>query len=59
VGRLLRRSGSRAEAEAEIVLPDGTISARATVLLAKPPAEILARWEPEREHWRLDEPRGA
>jgi acyl-coenzyme A thioesterase PaaI-like protein len=59
VGRLRRRSGSRAEAEAEIVLPDGTVSARATVLLAKPPAEIVACWEPEREFWRVDEPRGA
>jgi acyl-coenzyme A thioesterase PaaI-like protein len=54
VGRLLRRSGSRAEAEAELRLPDGTVTARATVLLARPPAEIKERWEAEREHWRID-----
>jgi acyl-coenzyme A thioesterase PaaI-like protein len=33
VGRLLKRSGARAEAEAELRLPDGTVTARATVLL--------------------------
>ena len=41
VGRLVRRSGTRAEAEAELRLPDGTVTARATVLLARPPAEIV------------------
>jgi acyl-coenzyme A thioesterase PaaI-like protein len=54
VGRLTRRSGARAEAEAELRLPDGTIAARAKVLLARPPAEILDRWANEREHWRVD-----
>jgi acyl-coenzyme A thioesterase PaaI-like protein len=54
VGRLLKRSGSRAEAEAELRLPDGTVAARATVLLARPPAEIVERWAGEREHWRVD-----
>lgn len=53
VGRLLRRSGPRAEAEAELRLPDGTVTARATVLLARPPSEITERWEAEREHWRV------
>ncbi len=55
VGRLLRRVGARAEAEAEIRLPDGTVAARGTVLLARPPAEITERWAAEREHWRVDE----
>jgi acyl-coenzyme A thioesterase PaaI-like protein len=54
VGRLLRRTGSRAEAEAELQLPDGSVSARCTVLLARPPAEIRTRWEAERAHWRVD-----
>jgi acyl-coenzyme A thioesterase PaaI-like protein len=54
VGRLLRRFGTRAEAEAELRLPDGTVSARGSVLLARPPAEITERWEAEREHWRVD-----
>ena len=54
VGRLLRRVGSRAEAEAELRLPDGTVAARATVLLARPPADIVERWAAERKHWRVD-----
>jgi acyl-coenzyme A thioesterase PaaI-like protein len=52
VGRLLTRTGTRAEAEAELRLPDGTVTARAKVLLARTPDEIRARWEAEREHWR-------
>ena len=55
VGRLLRRSEARAEAEAELRLPDGTVTARATVLLARPPAEIVEGWAGEREHWKVDE----
>lgn len=54
VGRLRKRSGTRAEAEAELRLPDGTVVARATVLLARPPAEIAERWAAERQHWRVD-----
>jgi acyl-coenzyme A thioesterase PaaI-like protein len=54
VGRLLRRSEARAEAEAELRLPDGTVTARCSVLLARPPEEIRSRWEAEREHWRVD-----
>jgi acyl-coenzyme A thioesterase PaaI-like protein len=55
VGRLLRRTESRAEAEAELLLPDGTVAARASVLLARPPEEIKARWAAERQHWKVDE----
>jgi acyl-coenzyme A thioesterase PaaI-like protein len=55
VGRLLRRAGSRAEAEAELRLPDGTVTARGAVLLARPPEEIKARWGEERRYWRVDD----
>jgi uncharacterized protein (TIGR00369 family) len=54
VGKIVKRIGSRAEAVAELRLPDGTVAARGTVLLARPPAEILERWAAEREHWRVD-----
>ncbi len=54
VGRLLRREGARAEAEGELLLPDGTVSARATVYLARPPREVAAGWEPERPYWKVD-----
>jgi acyl-coenzyme A thioesterase PaaI-like protein len=55
VGRLVRRSGTRAEAEAELRLPDGAVTARAAVLLARPPAEVAARWKAERQYWNVDE----
>jgi acyl-coenzyme A thioesterase PaaI-like protein len=55
VGRILRRSGYRAEAEAELKLPDGTVAARGTALLARPPAEITSSWEAERPYWKVDE----
>ncbi len=54
VGRLVSREGARAEAEGELRLPDGTVSARATVQLARPPREVSDGWEPERVHWRVD-----
>jgi acyl-coenzyme A thioesterase PaaI-like protein len=54
VGRLRRRSGDRAEAEAELRLPDGTVTARATVLLARPPAAVVERWQAERPYWKVD-----
>lgn len=55
VGRLVRRSARRAEAEAEIRLPDGTVSARATMLLVAPPEAIRSGWEAERPFWKVDE----
>ncbi len=55
VGRLLRRDEGRAEAEAELRLPDGTVAARATVFLARPPDEITSRWAGELAHWKVDE----
>ncbi len=53
VARLVRRAGTRAQAEAELRLPDGTVAARAEALLAKPPREVAAAWESERAHWRV------
>jgi uncharacterized protein (TIGR00369 family) len=54
VGRLVKRSRTRAEAKAELRVPDGTVTARATVVLARPPSEMAERWAAEREHWRVD-----
>src|SRR5512143_1146551 len=36
VGRLVKRLGTRAEAEAELCLPDGTVTAQGAVVLARP-----------------------
>jgi uncharacterized protein (TIGR00369 family) len=54
VGRLVRRGEARAEAEAEVRLPDGTVTARAKALLARPPEEVHARWSAERPFWKVD-----
>jgi acyl-coenzyme A thioesterase PaaI-like protein len=56
VARIARKSGSRARAEAEVRLADGTVTARAEALLAKPTPEVAAGWAAERSSWRTDEP---
>jgi uncharacterized protein (TIGR00369 family) len=53
VGWVVREHGSRAEVAAEIRLPDGTVSARSKALLVRPPADVAARFEAERDHWRV------
>jgi len=54
VGKLLRRSERRAEAEARLELSDGTVTATARVLLARPPESMSSRWEEERPYWRVE-----
>jgi uncharacterized protein (TIGR00369 family) len=54
VARVTRRTGSRALAEAEIRLPDGTVTARAEALLTRPPPDVAAGWEQERPWWRVE-----
>ena len=54
VGRVVERSERRAETRGEIRLPDGTVSARATVWLARPPKGILRGWEAERPYFTVD-----
>jgi uncharacterized protein (TIGR00369 family) len=56
VGRVVERSERRAETKAEIRLPDGSVSARATVWLARPPKAIREGWEAERPYFRVDPP---
>ncbi|MGB8930275.1 MAG: PaaI family thioesterase [Anaeromyxobacteraceae bacterium] len=55
VGRLLRRAGTRAMAAAELRLADGTVTARAEATMAKPPPDVAAGWEKERQHWKVDQ----
>ena len=55
VARLLRKTGSRAQAEAELRLPDGSVAARAEALMTRPPAAVAAGWAAERPFWRVDE----
>lgn len=53
-GRIVGRSEKRAETTAEIRLPDGTVSARATVWLARPPKAVVDSWETERPFFTVD-----
>lgn len=55
VGRLVQRGAGRARAEAEVRLGDGTLTARAEALLARPPPEVTRGWAAERPFWRIDE----
>ena len=56
VAWIRRRSGSRAQAEAEVRLADGTVTATAEGLLARPTPEVAAAWGAERGAWRVEEP---
>jgi acyl-coenzyme A thioesterase PaaI-like protein len=55
VGRLLKRSTSRATASAEIRLADGSVTAEAEGLLTRPPPEVAAAWAEEKAYWFVDE----
>lgn len=54
VGRLVKRGSSRATAEAEIRLADGTVAAEAEGLLTRPTPEVAAAWGAERPFWSVD-----
>jgi uncharacterized protein (TIGR00369 family) len=53
VGSLTQPGERRAHAHSEIRLPDGTLTAEADVLLARPPQSIVETWEPEKQYWRV------
>lgn len=55
VGRVVRRTEARVEAQAELRLGDGTVAARGTAVLVRTPEEIASRWEAERPYFRVDE----
>ncbi len=54
VGRLLRRSGGRARASAEIRLADGSVSAEAEATLTRPPPDVAAAWAAEKPYWYVE-----
>ena len=57
VGRVIRDGGSRAQVEGEIVLPDGTVSAKCTSLLFKIPQAVKDKWGAEAEEWARTTPK--
>ena len=54
IGWVERDAGRRTLAAAELRLPDGTVTASCQALIARPPEGMLAGWEAEREHWRVE-----
>lgn len=57
VGRVIRDGGSRAQVEGEIILPDGTVSAKCMSLLFKIPQAVKDKWGPEAEEWARTTPK--
>lgn len=51
IGRVLKDGGSRAQVEGEILLPDGTVSAKCTSILFKIPQAVKDKWGSEAEEW--------
>jgi uncharacterized protein (TIGR00369 family) len=53
IGRVVSMAGNRAKVEGEIVLPDGTVSATAEALLARPPQAMRDQWLAELPFWKV------
>jgi len=53
VGNIVKASAARAVVHGEIRLPDGTVTAEADCIVARPPEEFAERWESERPYWKV------
>jgi uncharacterized protein (TIGR00369 family) len=53
VGNIVKASAARAVVHGEIRLLDGTVTAEADSIVARPPDEFAERWEPERPYWKV------
>ena len=53
IGTIVKAGASRATVHGEIRLPDGTVTAEADCIVARPPEDFAERWEPERPHWKV------
>jgi uncharacterized protein (TIGR00369 family) len=53
IGNIVKVGASRATVHGEIRLPDGTVTAEADCVVARPPEEFAERWEPERPYWKV------
>lgn len=54
-GTIVKAGDTRAVVHGEIRLPDGTVTAEADCIVARPPDEFAERWEPERPYWKVYE----
>jgi uncharacterized protein (TIGR00369 family) len=52
-GWIIQRTPTRAKVAAELLLPDGSLAAEAQAVVVRPPQEFFARWEPEKQYWRV------
>ncbi len=57
IGRVIKDGGSRAQVEGEILLPDGTVSAKCTSILFKMPQAVKDKWGPEADEWARTTPK--
>jgi len=55
IGQIVKAGASRASVHGEIRLPDGTVTAEAECVVARPPQEFADNWEPERPYWKVYE----
>jgi uncharacterized protein (TIGR00369 family) len=53
IGRVIQPGQSRARVYGEIRLPDGTVTAEAELVLARPPQAISDGWAAEKEFWKV------
>ena len=53
IGSIVRAGSARAVVHGEIRLPDGSVTAEADCIVARPPAEFEELWAPERPYWRV------
>ena len=53
VGRIVQPGTSRVRAHGEVRLPDGTLTAEAELLLARPPESFRQQWQSELPYWRV------
>jgi uncharacterized protein (TIGR00369 family) len=53
IGKVISASSSRARVHGEVQLPDGTVSAEADLILARPPQDFRNRWENEKRYWKI------
>ena len=55
IGQIVKVSASRATVHGEVRLPDGTVTAEADCLVARPPQAFADNWEAERPYWKVYE----
>ncbi len=53
VGWATKMSKHRAFVEAELRLPDGTVTASCKAIVVRPPQEVMQNWEEERKYWKV------